>query len=193
MALKVTKFRIGAAVFVLFLLNGLLSTAYYHLKSRLYNGRAPLGEIAINELGGAVLAAGLLGCLLYLFWKLPLRPLNWRGWLAAHSFAVVVYSLLHTTAYWGIRTLFYPLAGYGPYDPRDLRLRYAMEFPNDVLTYSKWLLLFLVFQYYQRLRDREVAASKLTHSLTQAKLKNLQAQMQPHFLMNALNGISSLI
>ena len=68
-----------------------------------------------------------------------------------------------------------------------------MELPNDVVTYAKWLLLFIAFEYYRRLRDREVAASALEHSLMEARLKNLQTQMQPHFLMNSLNAISSLI
>ena len=68
-----------------------------------------------------------------------------------------------------------------------------MELPNDVLTYVKWLLLYVALQYYRRLLDRERAAAALEHSLVEAKLKNLQTQMQPHFLMNALNAISSLI
>lgn len=190
---KLTTFRIGALVFALFLLNGVLLATYHHLKARLYNTEVPVGATLINELGGAVAGACLFGLLLYSFWKLPSRPSTWRGWLLIHSTAVLLYSFFHTTAHLGIRSVFYPWFGYGQFHPGDIRLRYAMELPNDVLTYSKWLLLFLVFEYYRRLRDREMAASELVHNLTEARLQNLQAQMQPHFLMNSLNAISSLI
>jgi len=47
---------------------------------------------------------------------------------------------------------------------------------------------------YRRLyRERLLAAAHLETCLTEARLQALKAQMQPHFLFNTLNAISSLI
>jgi two-component system, LytTR family, sensor kinase len=193
MGLKLTRIQIIAAVLGLFLLNGGLTTAYQCLRAKLYHTNAALGGIVINEMSGAIAGACGLSIAVYLIWRKPVRPGSWTAQIAIHGAAIVAYSALHTSTYWLIRSVVYPLFGYGNYVVGDLPTRYAMELPNDVLTYSQWLLLFLVLQYYRRLLDREMAAAVLEHNLVEARLKNLQAQMQPHFLMNALNAISSLI
>ena len=192
MGLKLTRLQVAAAVLGLFLLNGGLVAIYQCLRAKLYHTNAALGGIVINEMSGAVAGACILSVAVYLFWSTIQRS-GWRVQIGIHAAAILAYSVLHTSAYWGMRSLLYPLFGYGKYNSGDVALRYAMELPNDVLSYSKWLLLFLVLQYYRRLLDREMAAAALEHSLVEAQLKNLQAQMQPHFLMNALNAISSLI
>ena len=48
-------------------------------------------------------------------------------------------------------------------------------------------------QFEQERRARELRESRLRHSLTQAELRALQAQINPHFLFNALNTIADLI
>jgi two-component system, LytTR family, sensor kinase len=42
-------------------------------------------------------------------------------------------------------------------------------------------------------RERQMREERLTHSLTQAELKALRAQVDPHFLFNTLNAIADLI
>ena len=48
-------------------------------------------------------------------------------------------------------------------------------------------------RFEQERRARELRESRLRHSLTQAELRALQAQINPHFLFNALNTIADLI
>ncbi|MDP8245177.1 MAG: histidine kinase [Candidatus Hinthialibacter antarcticus] len=48
-------------------------------------------------------------------------------------------------------------------------------------------------QYYHVLREREIHSSQLETQLAQAHLNSLQMQLQPHFLFNTLNSISSLL
>lgn len=47
--------------------------------------------------------------------------------------------------------------------------------------------------YYQRLRERESAAEQLETELANAKLAALRMQLNPHFLFNTMNSISSLM
>jgi two-component system LytT family sensor kinase len=47
--------------------------------------------------------------------------------------------------------------------------------------------------YHRRLRERELAASRLEAQLIEAKLNALRVQLQPHFLFNALNSVSMLV
>jgi len=47
--------------------------------------------------------------------------------------------------------------------------------------------------YYRRVQERDRQALALTASLTQARLDALRLQLQPHFLFNTLNAISTLV
>ncbi len=47
--------------------------------------------------------------------------------------------------------------------------------------------------YFQKYRERERRATQLEARLTQARLQILRMQMHPHFLLNALNTIASLM
>lgn len=49
------------------------------------------------------------------------------------------------------------------------------------------------FAYYRRLKERESEAAELTAGLSRAKLDALRLQLQPHFLFNTLNAISTLV
>jgi two-component system LytT family sensor kinase len=64
---------------------------------------------------------------------------------------------------------------------------------TDVAIFWLVFALFRGVGYYQRLREREQTASRLEGQLVQARLQALQMQLNPHFLFNTLNGVSSLM
>jgi LytS/YehU family sensor histidine kinase len=64
--------------------------------------------------------------------------------------------------------------------------RYPMEFFHDVIAYVVIVSILYLF-------DRHVRAVQLEGKLAQARLENLRLQLQPHFLFNALNAISSAV
>jgi len=87
---------------------------------------------------------------------------------------------------WLLRGALYPLFGLGRYDYGVMVARYPMEFFHDMITYVAMVSLVFLF-------DRHVSAAHLEAKLAQARLENLRLQLQPHFLFNALNTISSVV
>lgn len=62
-----------------------------------------------------------------------------------------------------------------------------------LLFYAALATVGLALDYHRRLREREVAASRLEAQLVEARLNALRMQLQPHFLFNALNSVSMLV
>jgi len=64
---------------------------------------------------------------------------------------------------------------------------------TDLATFWLVFALFRGIGYYQQFREREQMASRLEAQLVQARLQALQMQLNPHFLFNTLNSVSSLM
>jgi two-component system, LytTR family, sensor kinase len=64
---------------------------------------------------------------------------------------------------------------------------------TDVAIFWIGFAFFRSIGYYQRFREREQMAARLEGQLVQARLQALQMQLNPHFLFNTLNGVSSLM
>ena len=58
-----------------------------------------------------------------------------------------------------------------------------------------WLVLgvALALDYYRKFRERELRASHLEAQLAVAQLQVLKMQLQPHFLFNTLQAVSTLM
>lgn len=63
----------------------------------------------------------------------------------------------------------------------------------DGLAYIALIGLAHAGVFHRRYREREQQATLLTSRLNEARLHALQAQLQPHFLFNTLNGIATLL
>jgi two-component system LytT family sensor kinase len=69
----------------------------------------------------------------------------------------------------------------------------SSELITDVIIFWMGFIVFRSIGYYQRFREREQMASQLQAQLVQARLQALQMQLNPHFLFNTLNCVSSLM
>jgi LytS/YehU family sensor histidine kinase len=94
---------------------------------------------------------------------------------------------------WAARSAAYPLAGLGAYDYGIVPIRYAMEYPNDLIWYAVFVGFVYLIDAYVESRDREVRTAQLEARLAQAQLQALRLQLQPHFLFNTLNTIASVL
>jgi len=63
----------------------------------------------------------------------------------------------------------------------------------NLVVYAAILGASLAMSYYAKFREREVAASQLAEQLAKAQLHALRMQLNPHFLFNSLNAVSSLM
>jgi len=118
---------------------------------------------------------------------------GWARQVAFHLVAAVGFSFLHTSLMALSRWIIAPLVGLGRYDYGIMGFRYPMELSNDLLGYT---VIVLVYYFFERLRiaqAQQLAAAELQAKLAQAQLENLRLQLQPHFLFNTLNTVSSVM
>jgi len=181
------RIRSGLVVFGYFSLIGLLLFGYRDLEYVSNRENVSPLEPLINELfTGAWMAAILFPFVLRFARRFALDRSNWKSRVPIHFAALIVYSLVHTSMLWAGRRVLYPLCGLGPYDYGVMKARYPMEFFHDVIFYIVAVSLIALF-------DRYVRTAQLETKLAQARLENLRLQLQPHFLFNALNTISSVV
>ena len=67
------------------------------------------------------------------------------------------------------------------------------ELVDNMVIFWSAFFLFRGVCYYQRYREKELAATQLQSQLVQAQMRALRMQLNPHFLFNTMNGISSLM
>ena len=72
------------------------------------------------------------------------------------------------------------------------RLAFATNLQVNLLVVGMTGGIAFAFSYYRRFREREHAATMLAAQLSQARLDALRAQLNPHFLFNAMNTIAML-
>ena len=170
---------------------GGLLTSYRYLEARADGEDIPFLDPLINEMSSAI-GAGLL------FWALRAFCLRFPLWgrprlerLGLYALALLLFSILHTTWNWVLRLALFPLAGLGSYDYGVMPTRYLMELGMDAVAFVTMVLIVHGWQRLKLARGRELRAAQLESSLARAELQNLRLQLQPHFLFNALNTISS--
>jgi hypothetical protein len=164
----------------------------YFLFQDLADGRAGhVAERVFNEATGSLLAVVPIGGTFLLARRVPLvRPLR-RGAIAIYAAAFLAFSLLHTTAMIAGRAALAPAFGLLGYHYAFTAARFAYEMANDVVFFVATIALLALTESLLAQRERERHAAALERSLLRAELSNLRLQLQPHFLFNALNTISS--
>jgi two-component system, LytTR family, sensor kinase len=174
-------------IFAWFTTIGLLLTGYRYFEYVSNHEHVSLFSPLINELfTGAWMAGVLFSFVLWFARRFRIDRSNWKTRLPLHFCALIGFSLAHTSLLWLLRPPLYRLFGLGAYDYGLMAARYPMEFFNDCISYTIGVTLIYLFDLYVR-------SAQLEARLSQARLENLRLQLQPHFLFNALNAISSAV
>ena len=125
--------------------------------------------------------------------RLPLSGKQLPKRLAAH----LLFSLLFTTIYIHVFAAARAIVGVGTWDA-VLDVKTLTGALRGMFLWS-WLIYWLVagawqaYQYYGRYLAGELRMERLERQFTETRLNALRMQLDPHFLFNALNTISSQV
>jgi two-component system, LytTR family, sensor kinase len=182
-----------ASVLALSTAIGLLFFAYRHLDTITANDDRPWLDALLSEMTGAYSAGLLFFGVRRLALRYRLDVPYWYRHLPVHLLGVVAYGILGTSFMWASRSVLAPLLGLGPYDYGRMPHRYFMEFPIQLISYALMTSAVLLVDRYRSARERQLRTAQLEAQLSGARLQNLELQLQPHFLFNALNTISATV
>jgi two-component system, LytTR family, sensor kinase len=179
--------------FALAIAVGLLLSRYLY-PQHVASGRtaSPLGPL-IEELGAAWAAAAVVPAIIGLARRFPLDRRGWVRRIPAHVAGALAFAAYHTSAMWATRSALYPLAGLGNYDYGRMPVRYLMELPQQVIIFAIVVALTHLYDRHRAAQRRELRISQLETELVRARLDTLRMQLNPHFLFNTLNTVSSVM
>ncbi len=115
--------------------------------------------------------------------RFPLVPAFAPRYVPVHVLTLCAMSITHTIAYLAVMTR---VADGASAFANAVRLNAVSNLRADVFVYAIVVGTYYLYAGAVRNRERERA-------LTTARLEALQAQLQPHFLFNTLNSISTLV
>jgi two-component system LytT family sensor kinase len=194
------RLRLALLLFGLCTLIGLYRFSTFFAQYRLEGWNEPVRKILVSEMTAAYSFLLLLPLLIGFMIRVPLRRNNWIWAVPLYLIVSVAFGVVYTTLMTLTRTWIYPVTDLGQYDPGPLFYRYLMEYHSQFMAFGLVAAAVHAVEWMRasQAREREATelalrASNLQAQLSEARLRALQGQLQPHFLFNTLNMISSLM
>lgn len=185
------RIRVGRAGWALYVVLGLLLGVYLGINQIIdQRGKVEDWKPMVWEISSVIVIFTLIPLVVRFERRFRLQAHPRWHIIAAHLGAATAFSALHIAGMLILRNLAYGIAGQH-YDPGNLPVRAFYEFQKDLITYLTILLVIFAIREFQIRRNADLRAAELSADLSQARLKHLTAQIEPHFLFNALNAISN--
>lgn len=148
-------------------------------------------SISLSE---AVLQNVLFAILGLIAWY-PTRYIPFRKDSPFYSILAHVMAGIVVVATWLILTVGILRALFGSDEAYNSYLTFSIFWRGfvGVMVYLMIVLIYYLISYARSLRERAQAEEKLRTLVKEAELNMLKSQINPHFLFNSLNSISSLI
>lgn len=184
-----TRTRLWLALF--WVLPGLVGAAGLRLVPSILNPELSLGELLLLQLLIWSAWGGWSLVILAACDRLPINARSWWWALPAHLAlaAVVIGGQSIVTRWAGVL--------YGVARPLGFwsTLAIGLRSNGDYLFVIYWgiVVAHAAFRWRDELEQASLQRSELERSLTQSQLDALRAQLNPHFLFNALNSVMALI
>ncbi len=161
---------------------GLMSAAQ-NAAWRAYAGRpVDWGFLIPNSLADWLTCGMFTPAFYWMVRRFPVRGERWWSFVPIHLAASLAFVVLKVTAYTPLLQVLDPgSSGGGTWSTVLFGGFYA-----DMLAYWASVGVIHAIEYYRESRERQLEATRLA-------LENLRAQLQPHFLFNTLQSISTLI
>ncbi|HEY2897896.1 MAG TPA: histidine kinase [Gemmatimonadaceae bacterium] len=171
---------------------GILSSAHFFLGEEAESGRASLADIA----GHVLMFYWAWAAVTPLVWMVLRRAVN-RNARPGRRWAIIALASPVIIAVHGVLYLIaVHLSGVDDKAQGGVAElgTYAMRHVGgDLATVAVLVAVYLLFDARSRAHEREVATAALEARAAAADLELLRSQLQPHFLFNALNTVSTLV
>ena len=111
--------------------------------------------------------------------------------IVVHILAAFAFSCVHAAAMSGVRAALWgpPPVGW----LTAIQRIYLLNLDWALMTYTTIVGLMYAHWYYREAHVRTIKSAQLEARLMEARLKTLEAELQPHFLFNTLHAISTLV
>jgi len=172
---------------------GFFNFEYRYLDDLARDRAHTFGIHLFEEMTGAYVGLLLFPLFLWLVRRTRICRENWWRMVPLNLLIFVAISICDTTMMGLSRSLLAPAFGLGAYDYGNMLYRYPMEFAQHLVLFSVAVSIIYFVDSYRDARNRQLATADLEARLAEAQLQNLRLQLQPHFLFNALNTISSVM
>jgi LytS/YehU family sensor histidine kinase len=153
-------------------------------------------EIVVRESAFAALAALVTAAMRIVYDRLRVRSATPMVITATGLGVSFAGALAWTLAYYGYLHSVAPALLSALYGVPVPPLRQGMVLDGTVFHWSillGWSALYIGLHYYTELQEERVRALRAEAHAHQARLQALRYQLNPHFLFNALNGVSTLV
>jgi two-component system, LytTR family, sensor kinase len=172
------------------LLLAVLETVQQHASNELRDAKITFGYTAISSMVPWLSLILFLPFTLWMAERFPVSQGQWRRALPIHLLALFLIAAVHT----GVTVATYQLLS-GPASTSFWLFWFKIftwRFATNFALYGAVVGVVHARRATEAVREREQAALKLEASLAEARLSALREQLQPHFLFNTLNAMSTL-
>ncbi|HJU83770.1 MAG TPA: histidine kinase [Holophagaceae bacterium] len=145
------------------------------------------------ELTGGVAGWAVLWIPLTTALNAPRPEGRWPRFLAIHLGGWLLYWGLKAYLMLTPRFLLYRAFGWGEYRYEDWPAHLAMEAMKDLLSYALIVAAYLMWRLWREREAERLRQAQLEAQLRDTQLRELTGQLDPHFLFNALNTVSSVM
>lgn len=192
----------SVAALLLFTVAGLLESVHgyigYHLSGRPAIGYTLHGQpltfldLLARALPSWIALGALAGLVLRLAERRPMFSTGWKRSLLFHLPLAVLFAASYMIVAGAMRHFLFVGPEADVSFGTTLMRYYTVYFNTFFLWYWGIVGVYSGLLHYRDVKERDVQAEKLQRKLTEARLRALQQQLEPHFLFNTLNAVSGL-
>ncbi len=187
-------------VLLLYTLGAVISAGTFYTAELAEHRHIPYFFPLLTEFTGYYTQLLLLPLIILGFGRFPIKRTNWYWTIPLQLGFSIVFGAIHTCLMFLSRQFLYHVLGLGPYDYGEMAYRFLMEYHKQFLHFWGIYVVLQFVAHYRLGREREqqaaaleLRAAELQKQLAQAQLQTLRTQLNPHFLFNTLNMISSVM
>jgi len=183
-------------LFVIATFLGVFLASQQYIMLNIQGEKMPLIGVLIFSMPFWYLWALFAPLVVWLARRVPLVRTHWVSKVAAHVLIASVLAFLHSLILVAIQVALQPAASEEMLAQPFWKLFVsfaAYELSINLLAYSAIVGITYATDFYRRYKERELVASQALAQLSQAQLRALRMQLNPHFLFNTMNTIAMLV